>query len=896
MRRKEVIPIKSENEVEDKTNDETCLMAQSSNEVTLDSSHYSDNASSFDDDSMQNEYGNKQVKDNKIDLFVQKYEEFVISDDETIDCAFARFNTIITSLKALDESFLSRNHVRKFLRALPTKWHPKVTAIEESKDLSTLPLDELIGILKLYEVVLEKDLEISKSKKENYKSLTLKERKVSSDEEVSCSNNDDEEYAMAKIKEDKKEKDDRRCFKCGDINHFISDCPKHSFNDQKAFIVGCWSDSEEDSKKDKVCLMALDNNEVLSDTPYYSSSSLDSESLQNEYNKLCKISLRIINKNKHLKAKNKLLKNEAYAFKKGLDQLEKNKETSIECETCAKLRSKVNSLSLKLASFESSSYFLQEMIDNQRSLKDKHGLGFTEDIASTSKTKTEKLSLVDEETPTVEPAVPVSSARESASSNERNRNFAEDSKILESNIVHLKIKLEPDEWIKDSGCSRHMTGNKDLFLTYEAINGDNVVFGSNTKSKIVEKVSKRITEIDGIFSSLLLCIFQSSPVCVSTSPIPMSSPLVSVSKNQRVLTCFECGAQGHFKNNCPKLKNKNQGNQAGNGNAVARAYVVGTAGINPNSNVVTEVFPKDLPGISLTRQVEFQINLVPGAALVARAPCRLAPSEMKELSDQLQEFSDKGFISPSSLPWGAPVLFVKKKDGSFRMCIDYQELNKLMVKNRYLLPRIDDLFDQLQGSSVYSKIDLRSGYHQLRVHEEDIPKAASELDMDIMNFKLCRLTKQEHEEHLKLILELLKKEELYAKFSKCEFWIPKVQFLGHVIDSLAGYYRRFIEGFSKIAKSMTKITQKKVKFDWGDKQEAAFQLLKEKLCSAPILALPEGAENFIAYYDASHKGLGVVLMQNEKVIAYAARQQKIHEKNYTTHDLELGAVVFALKI
>ncbi|GJZ46479.1 hypothetical protein Tco_0594075 [Tanacetum coccineum] len=284
-------------------------------------------------------------------------------------------------------------------------------------------------------------------------------------------------------------------------------------------------------------------------------------------------------------------------------------------------------------------------------------------------------------------------------------------------------------------------------------------------------------------------------------------------------------------------------------------------------------------------------------------------------------------------------------------------------KNRYPLPRIDDLFDQLQGSSVYSKIDLRSGYHQLRVREEDIPKTAFRtryghyefqvmpfgltnapaVFMDLMN-RVCKpfldkfvivfiddiliysRNKKEHEEHLKAILELLKKEELYAKFSKCEFWIPKVQFLGHVIDSqgihvdpakiesikdwaspkspteirqflgLAGYYRRFIEGFSKIAKPMTKLTQKKVKFDWGDKEEAAFQLLKQKLCSAPILALPDGSEDFIAYCDASIKGLGAVLMQREKVIAYASRQLKIHEKNYTTHDLELGAVVFALKI
>ncbi|GJR52758.1 putative reverse transcriptase domain-containing protein [Tanacetum coccineum] len=340
-----------------------------------------------------------------------------------------------------------------------------------------------------------------------------------------------------------------------------------------------------------------------------------------------------------------------------------------------------------------------------------------------------------------------------------------------------------------------------------------------------------------------------------------------------------------------------------------------------------EVFPEDLSGLSPTRQVEFQIDLISSAAPVARAPYRLAPSEMKELSEQLKELSDKGFIRPSSSPWGSSVLFVKKKDGSFWMCIDYQELNKLTVKNRYPLLRINDLFDQLQGSSIYSKIDLRSGYHQLRVREEDIPKTAfrtryGHYEFQVMSFEQDQSTRFT----LKLILELLKKEELYAKFSKCEFWIPKVQFLGHVIDSegihvdpakiesikywvspkspmeihqflgLVGYYRRFIEGFSKIAKPMTKLTQKKVKFVLGDKQEAAFQLLKQKLCSAPILTLPEGSKDFITYYDASKKGLGVVLMQREKVIAYASRQLKIHEKNYTTHDLELRAVVFALKI
>ncbi|GJR40775.1 putative reverse transcriptase domain-containing protein [Tanacetum coccineum] len=225
-----------------------------------------------------------------------------------------------------------------------------------------------------------------------------------------------------------------------------------------------------------------------------------------------------------------------------------------------------------------------------------------------------------------------------------------------------------------------------------------------------------------------------------------------------------------------------------------------------------ENFPANLPGLPPVRQVEFQINLIPGAAPVARAPYRLAPSEIQELSNQLQELTDRGFIRPSTSPWGAPVLF-KKKDGSFRMCIGYRELNKLTVKNRYPLPRIDDLFDQLQGSSVYSKIDLRSGYHQLRVRNEDIPKTAFRtryghykfqvmpfgltnapaVFMDLMN-RVCKpyldksvrvfiddiliysRNKEEHADHLRMILELIRKEELYAKFSKYDFWISIVQF------------------------------------------------------------------------------------------------------------------------
>ncbi|GJW12806.1 hypothetical protein Tco_1578633 [Tanacetum coccineum] len=194
--------------------------------------------------------------------------------------------------------------------------------------------------------------------------------------------------------------------------------------------------------------------------------------------------------------------------------------------------------------------------------------------------------------------------------------------------------------------------------------------------------------------------------------------------------------------------------------------------------LIVQADRSDLPELTAkTRQFEvIKFDLVPGAAPVARALYRLAPSKLQELSTQLQELSDKGFIRPSSSPWRAPILFVKKKDRSFRMCIDYRDLNKLTVNNRYPLPRINDLFDQFQGSRVYSKIDLRSSYHQPRVQEEDIPKTA-------FRTRYGHYDEEEHAEHLKLILELLKKEELYAKFSKCEFWLSKVQFLGHVIDS-----------------------------------------------------------------------------------------------------------------
>ncbi|GJT22284.1 putative nucleotidyltransferase, ribonuclease H [Tanacetum coccineum] len=298
-----------------------------------------------------------------------------------------------------------------------------------------------------------------------------------------------------------------------------------------------------------------------------------------------------------------------------------------------------------------------------------------------------------------------------------------------------------------------------------------------------------------------------------------------------------------------------------------------------------------------------------------------------------------------------------------RLCIDYRELNRITIRNRYPLPRIDDLFDQLQGAKYFSKIDLRSGYHQLRVREQDISKTAFRtryghyeflvmpfgltnapaVFMDLMNrifheyldkfvivfiddILVYSKSEEEHERHLRIVLEILRQKKLYAKFSKCEFWLQQVAFLGHIVSAdgiimdpskveaitkwprpttvtevrsflgLAGYYRRFVEGFSRLALPLTQLMRKGEKFVWTDERQESFEELKRRLVSAPILTLPSGSGGFQIYSDASKKGLGCVLMQHGKVIAYASRQLKPYEVNYPTHDLELAAVVFALKI
>ncbi|KAL5559332.1 hypothetical protein UlMin_035543 [Ulmus minor] len=268
------------------------------------------------------------------------------------------------------------------------------------------------------------------------------------------------------------------------------------------------------------------------------------------------------------------------------------------------------------------------------------------------------------------------------------------------------------------------------------------------------------------------------------------------------------------------------------------------------------VVADDLPGIPPDREIEFEIELLPGTAPISKAPYRMAPTELKELQIQLQELIDKRFIRPSHSPWGAP-------------------LNKVTIKNKYPLPRIDDLFDQLKGATVFSKIDLRSGYHQLKIRESDIPKTA------------------------------FRSRYGHYEFLKCEFWLNQVAFLGHVISKdgvavdpskveavenwkppsnasevrsflgLAGYYRRFVEGFSRIAMPLTNLTRKNVKFEWNDACNDSFLELKKRLITAPVLTIPTGEEGFVIYSDA---------------------QLKDYERNYPTHDLELAAVVFALKI
>jgi hypothetical protein len=333
------------------------------------------------------------------------------------------------------------------------------------------------------------------------------------------------------------------------------------------------------------------------------------------------------------------------------------------------------------------------------------------------------------------------------------------------------------------------------------------------------------------------------------------------------------------------------------------------------------------------------------------------------MKKQLQVLLDKGFIHPSTSPWGCPALFVKKKDESLRLCIDYRPLNVVTIKNKYPLAHIDVLFDQLVRDKLFSMIDLRSGYHQIKIRASDIPKTAFSTryglyEYLVMSFGLTNApayfmylmnsvfmpeldkfmvffiddilvyskNEVEHAKHLHTVLQRLRHHRLYAKLSKCDFWLKEIKFLVHTISKegivvdpdkvqevmnwkppttvrqirsflgLAGYYRRFILDFSRIAKPMTKLLKKGAKFDWGQKCEDAFHSLRQHLTTAPVLAQPDKNKPFDVYCDASGTGLGCVLMQDNRVIAYASRAHRPHEQNYPNHDLELAAVVHALKM
>ena len=382
----------------------------------------------------------------------------------------------------------------------------------------------------------------------------------------------------------------------------------------------------------------------------------------------------------------------------------------------------------------------------------------------------------------------------------------------------------------------------------------------------------------------------------------------------------------------------------------------------PIINEYIDVFG-EVEGVPHHRPVEFQISLIPGASPIIKKPTRMGPNELKELKKQLEELESKGFIRPSNSCWGAPVVFVKKHDGTLRMCIDYRELNKVTIKNKYPLPRIDDLFDQLSGAKIFSRLDLASGFHQMKVEDSSVKYTAFNTRyglyeflvmpfgltnapsyfVDLMNrifrdyldkFVLIFIddiliysrTVEEHENHLHLVLSRLREKDLKAKFSKCAFWKEEVHFLGHVVSAkgisvnpnkivaiqawkrpstvgevrsfmgMAGYYRRFIKDFSKMSSPLTNLTRKNQPFRWTEKCEQAFSKIKEALVNAPVLRVPEGNEDLIVYTDASGSGLGAVLMQQDQVIAYASRQLKPHESKYATHDLELAAVVYALKL
>ncbi|GJR30109.1 retrovirus-related pol polyprotein from transposon TNT 1-94 [Tanacetum coccineum] len=439
---------------------------------------------------------NSQVKDNKIDLLVQQYEQFVISEDESIDSDFSRFNTIITSLKALDEGYSSKNYVRKFFRALHPKWRAKVTAIEESKDLKSLSLDELIGNLKVHEMIIKKYSEILKAKRERI-SLALKAKKESSDEECSTSKSEDKEYAMA----------------VRDFKNFFKkrECPKPPKDkNQRAFIGGSWSDSDEEDDekaKDETCLVAQASDE-----------------------------------NKQLKKAKKKLEKELSELKEKLSTLEKNKGVDLECTKCQILKidnEKLKEETFELTQIEKSTHSFNEMLSNQRPSGEKLGLGFNSFEASTSGTKEIKFVRSHNETPFGGgPPNTVGSPHKAHTDPKAIKGPPVCSLESEKSIC-LGVDLEPDEWIKDSGCSKHMAGNRKLFSTYKAYNGGNVIFGSNLRRNIIGKgtISHGTLKIANVehVDNLVFNLLSVGKICDSKCKVVFSENDSEIVKDSKVI-------------------------------------------------------------------------------------------------------------------------------------------------------------------------------------------------------------------------------------------------------------------------------------------------------------------------------------------------------------------------
>ena len=381
----------------------------------------------------------------------------------------------------------------------------------------------------------------------------------------------------------------------------------------------------------------------------------------------------------------------------------------------------------------------------------------------------------------------------------------------------------------------------------------------------------------------------------------------------------------------------------------------------------TDVFPKDLPvGLPPAREVDHKIDLILGGEPPHRAPYRMSPQGLDELKQQLRDLTEKGYIQPSVSPFGAPVLFVPKKDGGVRMCVDYRALNKVTVHNRYPLPRIDELLDRLQGSRYFTKIDLRSGYYQIRMHPDSVQKTAfrtryghfeflvlpfgltnapatfmhlmhqifrEQLDQFIVIFLddilIYSKKLQDHIDHVRRTLQILREHRLYAKVSKCAFFRHEVEYLGHVVTAagihpdqkkvqavrdwkipetvhdirsflgLAGYYRRFIPQFARIAAPLTELTKKTVPWRWSLREGEAFNALKDALLSAPVLHLADAKKEYTVTCDASDYAVGAVLSQKyedgEHPVAYESRKMNSAEMNYPTHERELLAVIHALR-